>query len=464
MTQIYKFPQFDINKFSAGFKKLARDKIKSFFSHLKGAFMKFFKNQTLWLFILVVIFSSAFGFIGGSISGIYLKGYLEKFNIKLPQIITEKSDKETVKEYVPQTSQEEAIIKVVKEVSPAVVNIIITKETPVYEQYYINPFEQFKDFFGPLPQEFLIPQLRQKGTQKKEIGGGTGLIISSDGLILTNRHVVADPAAEYTVFTNDGKEYSAKVVARDPGQDLAIIKIKSDNILNKEGLLQSNFFIPAKLGDSDNLQIGQTVIAIGNALGEFRNTVSVGVISGLGRTISASGGGVVETLEDVIQTDAAINKGNSGGPLLNLKGEVIGLNTAIATDAQSIGFAIPINRAKRDIAQVGKTGKIIYPFLGVRYVLINEKIKKENNLKVDYGALVTRDDEGEPAIFPDSPAEKAGIKEGDIILEFNGEKITQNNSLAKIISKYLPGDKAALKILRGEEIKIIEVVLEERKE
>jgi serine protease Do len=265
-------------------------------------------------------------------------------------------------------------------------------------------------------------------------------------MVLTNKHVVLDEKADYTVFTNDGQKFPAKVIAKDPLQDLAIIKIESNEK-----------FTPIKLGDSDNLEIGQTVIAIGNALGEFRNTVSVGVISGLGRTVTASGGGFIETIEDVIQTDAAINKGNSGGPLLNLKGEVIGINTAMALGAQNIGFAIPINKAKKDIEQVKTLGKIVYPFLGVRYLLINERVQKEYNLGVNYGALVKE-------VIPQSPAFKAALKEKDIILEFNGEKITPENSLKKIIEKYNPGDKVFLKILRKGQKKIFEVILGEWEE
>jgi serine protease Do len=347
-------------------------------------------------------------------------------------------------EYSPQTSQEEAIIRAVKEASPAVVSIVISKDVPVMEQYFVNPFND--PFFN-----FQIPQYRQKGTEKQEIGGGTGFIVSEDGLILTNKHVVSDEQADYTVFTNDGKKFTAKVLARDPVQDLAIIKIES-----------SDKFPIVRIGNSDNIQIGQSAIAIGNALGEFRNTVSAGVISGLGRTVNASGASVSETLEDIIQTDAAINPGNSGGPLLNLKGEVIGINTAMASGAQSIGFAIPINKAKKDITQIKSSGKITYPFLGIRYTLINEKIKEDKKLSVDYGAYIAKGQNGEAAVQSGSVAEKAGIKEGDIILEFNNEKITQDNSLAKVISKYNPGDKVSLKILRdGKEI-VLDVVLGER--
>jgi len=428
-------------------------------------FPKFCQNRAFWIF-LIILASFILGGIGGTITGSYfyseVRNYLSQLNIELPGV--EKIiEKETIQEYLPQTSQEEAIIKVVNENSPAVVSIVITKDVPIIEEYYYNPFQEFEQFFGQ-PFEFQIPQYRQKGTEKKEVGGGTGFVVSEDGLILTNRHVVLDTAADYTVLTNDGRKFPAKVLARDPAQDLAVIKVEKEKIVDNQGKLILKPFPTVKLGDSDKLQIGQTVIAIGNVLGEFRNSVSVGVISGLGRTITASGGGLVETLEDVIQTDAAINQGNSGEPLLNLKGEVIGINTAMVLEAQSIGFAIPINKAKKDIEQVKTSGKIFYPFLGVRYVLINEEIQKENNLPVDYGAWVIKGEGGQAAIFPGSAAEEAGLKEGDIILEFDNQKITTENTLAKIIMKYNPGDKVTLKILREGKEKIFEVPLGERSE
>jgi len=349
-------------------------------------------------------------------------------------------------------SQEETIIKVVKETSPAVVSIIISKTVPIFKKHYEEPFKEYKEFFGDdFFFEFKVPKYKQEGEQKKEIGGGTGFIISQDGLILTNKHVVRDTKAEYKVITNEGEKYEAKVLAHDPFQDLAILKIEGvDNLP------------VVKLGDSSSIQIGQTVIAIGNALGEFRNTVSVGVISGLGRTITAFGEGIIETLEDVIQTDAAINRGNSGGPLLNLKGEVIGINVAIAERAQGIGFAIPIDKAKRAIEQIKKTGRIIYPFLGVRYILITPEIQEEKKLKVNDGALIVGGENDEPAVLPGSAAEKAGFKEGDIILEINNEKVSLKNSLAKLIQKYNPGEKIKVKILRGEEILELIAILDEK--
>jgi len=275
-------------------------------------------------------------------------------------------------------------------------------------------------------------------------------------MVITNKHVVLDEEAEYTVFTTDGNSYPAKVLARDPFQDLAVLQIEQGE--------NGKYFPTVTLGDSDKLQIGQTVIAIGNVLGEFRNSISVGVVSGLGRTITAEGGGFVETIEDVIQTDAAINRGNSGGPLLNLVGEVIGINTAMIQEAQSIGFAIPINKVKKDIEQVEKLGKIVYPFLGIRYVIITDQIQEDNSLPINYGAWIIKGSQEESAIEPDSAADKAGLKEDDIVLEFDGEKITTENTLADIIQKYNPGDKIILKILRNGEEKLIPVTLDEKSE
>jgi len=417
---------------------------------------KFRWNNIFWLVILVIFVSSIFGFLAGAISGSYfyskVRNYLSELNIKVPGPQTIEKEKIIEKQpiYLPQTTQEEKIIGAVNEVSPTVVSIIVTKDVPKFEQYYINPLEGFEEFFGQ-PFELKIPEYRQEGTEKKEIGGGTGFIISEKGMILTNSHVVSDEEADYTVLTNDGAKYPAKVLARDTFRDLAVVKIETQKS-----------FPQVKLGDSDKLQIGQTVIAIGNALGEFRNTVSVGVISGLGRTITASGGGMIETLEDVIQTDAAINRGNSGGPLLNLKGEVIGVNFAMAQAAENIGFAIPINQAKKDIEQIKTLGKIVYPYLGVYYCLITESVQKEYNLQVSYGAWIGRDRNCQPydkAVISGTAAEKAGLKENDVILEFDGEKITAENSLAKIIMKHNPGDEVVLKILKEGKEKNVQVTL-----
>ena len=408
-------PELKIKK--PDFSKI-NDKIKNFFLAMK-------KQVLLTIFISILC-----GFIAGLISSGYFIYSLERTNNPNP--------------YNQEIQTALTIPEVVKEASPAVVSIIVSKLVPVLEQGYYNPFGENSPF------DIRIPILREKGKELKEVGGGSGFIISPDGLIVTNKHVVSDEEAEYTVFTNDGQKYPAEVLARDPIQDVAILKISASGLSI------------VKLGDSDNLEIGQSVIAIGNALGEFRNTVSAGIISGLLRTITASGGGISEQLDQLIQTDAAINPGNSGGPLLNLYGEVIGINTAVAQDAQSIGFAIPINKIRKDIVDVEQSGRIIYPLLGVRYVLITRAVAESRKLPVDYGALINRGDNfNEPAVVPNSAADKAGIKEGDIVLELNSIKINEDNPLSELILKHKPGDKISLKILRDKKEMIVNVLLEE---
>ncbi len=379
------------------------------------------KTKNFWVIVVLIVVGCSIGFFASMGALRYFPSQTQKFlkYFEVPEVQKPKDQSPSV--YVSNSSYEQSIIDVARNTSPSVVSIVISKNLPVYQ----------------------------------EIGEGSGFIVSVDGLILTNKHVVSDNKADYTVLTSDGKKYSAKVLALDPVQDLAVIKIKSDGAS----------FKPATLGDSSGIQIGQTAIAIGNALGQFSNTVSVGVVSGLQRTISASDqmGSFSETLEGIIQTDAAINSGNSGGPLLNLKGEVMGISTAMAQGAQTIGFAIPIDMAKKDIQQVIATSKIVYPFLGVRYILIDEQVKKDYKLSVDSGALVLKGNNGEPAITIGSPAQKAGIKEKDIILQINGEKITTNNSLSQIIRNYNVGDKVTLHILRGSKEIDIDVTLVERK-
>jgi len=385
----------------------------------------------------VLITSGIVGFIAGGIGA----NYASKTKAVVNSVV--QSDTGT------STSQEEHVVKVVKDASPAVVSIIITKNLPVIQQYW-QQYNPFGDFFGfTVP----IPQYQQQGTQQQEVGGGTGFIVDSSGLILTNKHVVSDTQADYTVLTNDGQKYPAKVLALDPSQDIAIIKIDKTNLPT------------LTLGDSDNIEIGQSIIVIGNALGEFRNTVSAGVVSGLQRSITTASdfGTSAEQLDNVIQTDAAINPGNSGGPLLNLSGNVIGINVAMAQGAQNIGFALPINIAKRDIEQVQKNGKITTAYLGIRYVLITPDIKQQNNLSSDYGALISKgQNANELAVMAGSPAAKAGLQENDIILEADGKKITINNPLSQIIQNHNVGDTITLKFLRDGQEKTVKVALGER--
>ncbi len=340
---------------------------------------------------------------------------------------------EEVEDYEPVLEHEKAVIGVVEENLPAVVSIVASRNV----QYMTLPRG---DFF----RLFEEPETRERIEREQ----GTGFIISKDGFIVTNRHVVEGEEADYTVFLSTGEKFEAKILAKDPLHDLAVLKIEGENLPVVE------------IGDSGTVRPGQTAVAIGNALGELENTVSVGVISGIGRRVVARGRTTIEVLDNVIQTDAAINLGNSGGPLLNLKGEVIGVNTATAMYAEGIGFAIPINRAQRVIEGAVTGEEIVYPFLGVRYLIIDEELKENENLSVGYGALVVSGG-GDPAITPGSAAEEAGIKEEDIILELNGEKITANNSLARIIIRYNPGDKVKLKILRDGTEKEMEVALGE---
>ncbi len=336
-----------------------------------------------------------------------------------------------------------AVVDAVKTANPAVVAITISKNVPVYERSY-------ESVPGPFGNFFQVPQIKQNGTRLQDIGGGSGFIVSSDGYIVTNKHVVADAEAEYTVFTNDGKKYNAKVIGRDPILDLAVIKIDGNN------------FPSLAFGDSDQVQVGQTAIAIGNALGEFRNTVSVGVISGLSRSITASDRqGGTESLDQLIQTDAGINPGNSGGPLLNLAGEVIGVNVAVASDANSIGFALSSNSVKNVVESVKKNGRIVRPYIGVRFVPVTDELKEQNNLPVNYGAWVNGNAEAGPAVQPGSPAEKAGIKANDIILEIDGVKIDDKNQLPNIIGKKKVGDRVTIKILRDGKETTATVTLEE---
>jgi S1-C subfamily serine protease len=254
-------------------------------------------------------------------------------------------------------------------------------------------------------------------------------------------------------MTSDGKEYDAKILARDPVRDIAVIKIEGNN------------FPVVPLGNSDNLQIGQTAIAIGNSLGEFSNSVSRGIVSGLKRNLNAgSASGQSERLTDIIQTDAAINPGNSGGPLLDIEGSVIGINVAVAQGAQNVGFALPINQASRLIDQVKNGTKISVPYLGVRYIVVDATVQKDANLPFDYGVLILRGEKmTDLAVIPGSPADLAGIVENDIILELNGQKITADNQLGDLIAKYNVGDEIILKVWHKGAINDIRVKLQELK-
>lgn len=283
------------------------------------------------------------------------------------------------------------------------------------------------------------------GSQAVE-GAGSGIIITSDGYVLTNKHVISG-SSQLAVTTSDGTVYdNVKVVGTDPLNDLAFIKVNGVDNLK-----------PATLGDSSSVRIGQKVVAIGNSLGEFQNTVTSGIISGTGRPISASEGNSVETLTDLIQTDAAINPGNSGGPLVNLSGQVIGINTAVAEDAQSIGFSIPVNSAKGIIKNLQKTGKVERAYLGVNYLTITPENAKQYNLPVKKGAYVVSS-EGS-SIISGSPADKAGIKDKDIITKVGDLEVGDHGSVSSLIGEYGTGDTVQLTIIRSGKTMTVNVTL-----
>lgn len=279
-------------------------------------------------------------------------------------------------------------------------------------------------------------------------GAGTGIILTANGLIMTNKHVVPEGTTEMVVYTSDGEEHEGKVVARDPQNDIALVKIEAKGLK------------PIELGDSGKVEIGQKVIAIGNALGQFQNSVTTGIISGIGRPITAGDDlGSTETLQNLLQTDAAINPGNSGGPLVDLDGKLIGINTAIAGDAENIGFAIPINEAKPVIDSFKRTGKIVRAFLGVRFVAITKQYAAAKDLPVSDGAYLAPD--GENPIVAGSPAAKAGLKVGDIITKVNNDAVNQSNSLTSLVGKHKPGDKVTITYLRDKKERKVEVTLTE---
>lgn len=362
---------------------------------------------------LVVLASLASGAIADRLFGFKpLDKFFPRMGINTLQqkVVTENSD----------------VIDVVKNVGPSVVTV--SAVAPKQQVIQFSPFGGFSQGTqGGTPQDI-----------------GSGFIVSGDGLIVTNKHVVADTTLTYKVSTLDGKTFDAVSISRDPNNDIAVIKI------NATGLK------PVSLGDSNNLQVGQFVIAIGTALGEFRNTVTTGVVSGLGRGINAGAdfSGYVERLDNVIQTDAAINPGNSGGPLLDSSGQVIGINVAVAQGANNIAFSIPINTVKDALNLFKANGKFpAKAYLGVEYQMLSQQVALLN--QVPQGAYVAN-------VISGSPAEKAGIQQGDVIFKINGQAITdQNGGLAAIVVGKKPGDSITLDIWRNGASMTVTVTLTE---
>lgn len=287
----------------------------------------------------------------------------------------------------------------------------------------------------------------------ERVSGGTGFIISSDGLILTNKHVVNGDSYIYTVMLNDGREFKATILSKDPFDDIAVLKLVSEEKLD----------LPvANIGDSDFLSVGQHVFAIGNALGLYQNTVTSGIVSAKGRDVTAFNDSSTssQSLSGLIQTDAAINMGNSGGPLLNFHGEIIGMNVAVSETANGIGFAIPSNDIKPAIASVIRTGEIDRPVLGVRFLSLNKEQAASFDKELSGGALITNDGTfANPGIEPYGPADTAGVKNNDIIVSVNGELIVTKNPLQKMIWKYSPGDRVVLRVWRDGSFADLDLVL-----
>jgi len=323
-------------------------------------------------------------------------------------------------------SEESVTVDIVKKTGPSVITIAET----LPQNQGNNSFD-----FGPF-SIFGSPDQGQSQAPAQPQSIGSGFIVTSDGLIVTNKHVVSDTSGKYQVITSDGKKYDVQKIYRDPLNDVALIKIEpSQN--NSEKLN------PVTLGDSSHLQVGQFVVAIGTALGEFNNTVTTGVVSGLGRGITAGDqyAGFSEQLNNVIQTSAAINPGNSGGPLLNSSGQVIGVNTAVAQSGQNIGFALPINVIKDSINNFNKTGQFNRPYLGVAYTMISQDVATLNN--TPEGAYIEQ-------VVSSSPADSAGIKSGDIITKVDGKSVTDaNDPLSQIIANKKVGDSITLELWRN---------------
>lgn len=366
-------------------------------------------NKTVRTVVIVVLITLLFGI------GFYRlieSGRLDRF---LPKTIKERVLETTENKIV--VKEESAVIEVVEKTSPSVVAIGVT-------QRVVNPFDPFS-----------LPRNRQNTI-------GTGFIVSDKGIVVTNRHVVADPTLKYSVVSKDGKKYEITKIYRDPNLDLAIVQVS--NLETKA----------IKLGDSSKIKSGQTVIAIGNALGRFENTVTTGVVSGLGRAVSAGDpfSGETELLDNLIQTDAAINPGNSGGPLLNLSGEVIGVNVATTEGAQNIGFAIPINSVKALVEEFNRTGTVSKAYLGIRYRLISRDVAILN--EVPQGAYVQE-------IVQNSPAEKSGLQPGDIITKIDNQDINTESRISEIIQGKKIGDKIKIEVWSDGNTKTIEASLEE---
>jgi serine protease Do len=378
-----------------------------------------------------------------------------------PHIFTQQEQQphstEIVREVVEvKNDYDDQVISVVENAKDAVVSVVILQKRSTQVLNNETPINDF--FFGlPFDQENILPVEDEQSPEEdkdrlQKVGGGTGFFIREDGLILTNKHVVDVEEGEFMIVTNDGREFSAELKETDPFFDLAIIQIIDAD---------DELFPVIQLGNSDDIKVGQTVLAIGNALAEFSGSVTKGIVSGVARnTVASNGVGSTERLNNVIQVDVAINPGNSGGPLLTLDGKVVGINTAVAR-AENVGFSIPINDAKKAVDSFLEFGKIMRPKLGVRYMMITENIREKNGISYTYGALVVRGKSAaELAVIPGGPADKAGIEENDIILEIDGKKVDEQHPLVTHIQNFQINDTITIKLSHDGEEKEVQVILD----
>lgn len=374
-------------------------------------------KQRITAMLLLVILSTTFGFAGGYF-GDQASNDSGKGNAEI--------QRQTI------SSESELITQIAEEVGQSVVSIDVTSR-------------------GTRETIFGSRSVNQQSA-------GTGIIIDSNGTIITNRHVIPAGTTSVSVTLSDGTELkNVEVIGRTNESDT--LDIAFLKITDKQG----KELKAAKLGDSSKVKVGERVIAIGNALGQFQNTVTDGIISGYGRSVEAGDEedySSSETLQNLFQTDAAINQGNSGGPLVNINGEVIGINTAIAGDAQNIGFSIPVNDIKGLVASVEKNGKLLRPYLGVRYVTLTDDYAYYYNLSTKRGAYIAPAEPGQTSILANSPAQKAGIQEKDIITKIDNDTVDEKNSLVSLLGKHQVGDKVALTIVRDGKTQTIDVTLE----
>lgn len=378
---------------------------------------------------LILIFAVALLLITGLSNTGYIKSLTKNFSFSQPER-NDNSQSSGSETKVRLSNEESVTIDVVEKASPAVVTVGITQTRAVGRIFEFDPFDPFSPF-----------RQRTGETQELEQDIGSGFIVSADGLVVTNKHVVSDAESKYRVITKEDKTYDVTRIYRDPVNDLAILKIDASGLPTVE------------LGDSSKIRVGQLAIAIGTALGEFRSTVTTGVISGMGRGITAGSPfeGAAERLDNVIQTDAAINPGNSGGPLLNSQGQVIGVNTAVSSEGQNIGFALPINVIKDALDNFNKTGQFNRPYLGVRYKIVSKDVAILNDLPEGVYLM---------DVVDGSPALEAGLQVGDIITKIDSVRLSGDNAeLSRVIAAKKVGETVKISAWRdGDELKF-DVVL-----